>query len=82
MRGDDGGEPRGAHQLRQRAEHVAGGTRVEIASRLVGEQHARRIGNRTRDRDALLFAAGELRGAVFEPFLQAEIAEQLFAYRR
>ena len=57
--GDDGGEAGGPHELRQRAEHMLGGVRVEIAGRLVGQQDARRVGDRARDRDALLFAAGE-----------------------
>ena len=61
---DDDGEPGGAHQLGQRVEHVLGGARVEIAGRLVGQQDARRVGDRARDRDALLLAAGELRRAV------------------
>ena len=54
-----------------------GGARIEIAGRLVGQQHARRVGDRARDRDALLLAAGKLRRAVFEALLQAEIAQQL-----
>ena len=45
-------------------EHVVGGVRVEIAGRLVGQQDARRIGDRARDRDALLLAAGEFRRPV------------------
>ena len=44
----------------QRVEHVVGGARIEIAGRLVGQQQARRVGDRARDRDALLLAAGEL----------------------
>ena len=57
--GDQGGEARGAHELRQRVEHMVGGVRIEIAGRLVGEQDARRVGDRAGDRDALLLAAGE-----------------------
>src|ERR1700682_5513573 len=34
MRGDDGGEAGGAHQLAERAEHVSGGAHVEIAGPL------------------------------------------------
>ena len=75
--GDDDGEPGGAHQLRQRVEHVLGGVRVEIAGRLVGQQNPRRIGNRARDRDALLLAARELRRPVREALLEAEIGEQI-----
>ena len=45
-------------------EHLVGGARVEIAGRLVGEQDARRVGDRARDRDALLLAAGQFRRPV------------------
>jgi hypothetical protein len=38
---------------------VAGG-RVEVPRRLVCKQQRRIVGERARDRDALLFAAGEL----------------------
>ena len=55
--GDDGGKPGRAHQLPERAEHVIGGVDVEIAGRLVGEQDARRVGDRARYRHALLLAA-------------------------
>ena len=76
--GDHGGEARGAHELRQRLEHVLGGARIEIAGRLVGQQDARRIGDRARDRDALLLAAGQLAPAgASSRSLEAEIAQQL-----
>ena len=52
-----------AHQRLQRLEHVVGGGRIEIAGRLVGQQHQRRIGHRARDRDALLLAARQFRRA-------------------
>src|SRR4051812_41763370 len=51
--------------------------RVEVSGRLVGEQDTRSIRDRARDRDALLLAAGKLRGPMLEPLLEAEIAEQL-----
>ena len=69
--GDDGGEARGAHQLAQRREHPLGCALIEIAGRLVGEQDARRIGDRARDRDALLLAAGQLRRPVRQAILRA-----------
>ena len=40
-------------------EDVPGGVRIEIAGRLVGEEQARRVGDRARDGDALLLAAGQ-----------------------
>ena len=76
VRGDDGGETGGAHQLIERAEDVVRGVDVEIAGRLVGEQDARRIGDRARDRDALLFAAREFRRPMRQPLLKTEIAQQ------
>ena len=44
------------------AEDVVRGDRVELAGRLVGEQHRRPVGQRDRDRDALLLAARQLVG--------------------
>ncbi len=71
--------PGGAHQLIERGEDVVGGVDVEIAGRLVGEQDARRIGDRARDGDALLLAARKLRRPVRQPVLEPQIAQQLGA---
>ena len=60
--GDEHREAGGAHELRERREDVLGGARIEVSGRLVGKQDARRIGDRARDRDPLLLAAGELAG--------------------
>jgi hypothetical protein len=57
MGGHDDREAGSLHQLGERGEHVVGGARVEISGRLVGEQNARRIGDRARDRDPLLLTA-------------------------
>ena len=73
--GDHHGQAGGSHELRQGVEHVLGGARVEVSGRLVGEQDARRIGDRARDRDPLLLAARELCRPMVEPLLQPEIAE-------
>ena len=62
-------------ELHQRLEHVVGGVRIEVAGRLVGEQHARRVGDRARDRDALLLAAGQFRRPVRDALAEAEIGE-------
>ena len=51
--------------------------RIEIAGRLVGEQDARRIGDRARDRDALLLAARQFRRPVRQPLVETEIGQQL-----
>ena len=55
----------------EQIDDVRAGVAVEISRRLVGEQDSRRVGERARDRDALLFAAGELRGEMIEPIAQA-----------
>src|ERR1043166_8019266 len=53
---DDGGKPGRAHELRERAEHVLGRARVEIAGRLVGEADARGGGAPGRGRHPPLLA--------------------------
>jgi len=50
--------------LLEQVHHLACHERVEVAGRLVGEQERRVAGDGARDRDALLLAAGELRGHV------------------
>ncbi len=75
--GDNGGEARGAHQLPERGKDPVGGAGVEIAGRLVGEKDARRIGDRARNGDALLLAAGQLRRPVRQALLEPEIGQQL-----
>ena len=47
-------------------EHELAGLEVERAGRLVAEQHVGPLGDRARDRDALLLAARELRGEVVD----------------
>ncbi len=44
----------------QRREHLPRGGAVQLAGRLVGEQHPRAVGQRGGDRGALLLAAGHL----------------------
>ena len=63
------------HELHQRLEDVIGGVRIEISGRLVGEQHPRRIGDRARDGDALLLAAGQFGGPVRDALAETEIAQ-------
>src|SRR5690606_40311094 len=46
----------GLHRL----EHLGARDLVELARGLVGEQYARAVGERDRERDALLLPAGEL----------------------
>ncbi len=73
--GDQHCHPCRPHQLHQRLEHVICGVRIEIPGRLVSEQHPWRIGNRARDRDTLLFAAGQLGRPVRDALAQSEIGE-------
>ena len=49
---------------------------VEIARRLVGEQHARLIDQRAGDGGTLHFAAGKLARPVLEAMAQADALEQ------
>ncbi|RYI19316.1 MAG: cupin domain-containing protein [Acetobacteraceae bacterium] len=62
--GDQRGEAGGADQGDQDPEDVRRRVRVEVAGGLVGEQQARAVGDRARDGDALLLAAGEFRRPV------------------
>ena len=61
---------------RKRAEHVVGGLRVEVAGRLVGQQHPGAVGDRAGDGDSLLFAAGQFRRAMALALSETEIGEQ------
>src|SRR6266511_440636 len=51
-------------QPRQQLQDLVAGARVEVAGRLVGQQHRRLGRQRPGDRHPLLLAAGELRGPV------------------
>src|SRR5207302_6485278 len=64
-----------ADQLAQGAEHMVGGLWVEVAGRLVREQHARGIRHRPGDRDPLLLASGELRRTMVQPVLEPRSEE-------
>ena len=50
--------------------------RVEIPGRLVGQHDRRIVGERARQRDALLLAAGQLRRIVMRPAGQPDFLEQ------
>ena len=49
-----------ARETGEEVDHVGTGLGVEVAGRLVGEDHARPDDERPGDRDALLLAAGEV----------------------
>ena len=75
---------REAELLAQRVdqvEHARGGVGVEVAGRLVAQQHVGLLRERPRDRGALRLAAGELARQVVELVLQADEAEQLLRVR-
>ena len=58
-------------------EDVMRGRAVELAGRLVGEEHRGLVGEGDGDRDPLLLAAGQALGAMSGPVGQADQAEQL-----
>ena len=60
------------HDLAQECEHAAPGLGVQRSGRLIGEHNLGAGDERAGDRDALLLAAGELRGTVAQAFLQAD----------
>ena len=47
-----------SHGMKQRIEHRARGTLIQIAGRLIGQQDTRIISQRPGNRHPLLFAAG------------------------
>ena len=65
--------PRVAVNLAQQIHDVAAVARVEVAGRLVGQHDRRIVGERARQRDALLFAAGQLRRVVVRAAGQARL---------
>src|SRR5689334_992946 len=52
---------------------------VEIPGGLVGKDERRLVGERARNCNALLLAAGELRGTVVKALRQAELSEQILS---
>ena len=55
------------------------GARIEVAGRLVGQQHGGLVDQRAGQRDALLLAAGELAGRVALAVGQADARQHLAA---
>jgi hypothetical protein len=60
----------------EQVDHLGAGLRVEVACRLVGEDHARLIAERAGDRDALLLAARQVGGEVGHPVGEPDLAEE------
>ena len=67
--------PRRFHKLHQRIEHVIRGVGIQVAGRFIGKQHSRRVGNGPRNRNPLLFAAGQFRRTMGDAIAEAEIGE-------
>src|SRR4249919_1761634 len=65
----------------QQLHHPARHLRVEVAGGFVGEQQARRAGERTRDGGTLLLAAGEFGRVVLHARAQADARERIFDAR-
>src|SRR5438105_9049738 len=64
VRRDDDRRTAPLREAGEQLDDVRARLRVEIPGRLVGEDHPRFVPERARDRDALLLAAGEMRGKV------------------
>src|SRR5262249_30867240 len=77
VRGDEAGDAGLLGELVEVVEHRLRRVRVEVAGRLVGQQPARRIGERAGDGDALLLAAGELGGLVAGAFGQTKLRQEI-----
>ena len=75
------GLPRAVH-VEQQLHDVPAGRGIEVAGRLVGQHDRRIVGERARDRHALLFAARELRRVVMAAIRQPHFLEQLPRPRR
>jgi putative ABC transport system ATP-binding protein len=60
VRGDQGGHLAGVHHRPQQVHDGPSGLRVELAGRLVGDQHLRFVGQRTGHRHPLLLTTGQL----------------------
>jgi len=83
---EDEGLAVGRDDVAEKGEDLAAGVGVEVPGRLVGEEDAWSVGERARDRDALLLAAreltGQVPGAVLEPDLCEQLGDAVEAIRR
>jgi len=64
-------------QLFEQIHHLLAGSLIEIAGRLVGQQHRRMHAGGAGNRDALALPAGKLVGAMIGAICQAVILQQL-----
>ena len=63
-------------QIEHQVDDFLASRSVQIAGGFVGEQHARRSGERTRQRYTLLLATGELARVVIEPLAEPGSGQQ------
>ena len=81
VRHDDERQPLGAQRL-EHGEDLVAHALVEVAGRLVGQQHARALDDRAGDRDALLLTARQLARPVVGAIGEADVRERLGDARR
>ena len=81
MRHDQGRSTGAPDNLLEVAEHLGGGLRIKVPSRLVGQQDARRVGHRAGDGYTLLLAARHGAGTVLPAVCKSDHAEKLFGPR-
>ena len=74
--GDDNHRVPAIAQLMQDSHHFFTGTAVERARGFIGEDHLSAVHQRAGNTDALLLAAGKLRGLVIDAIAQAKPLEQ------
>jgi hypothetical protein len=67
MRGDERSGAFPANKAKEFGENAVSGLLVEVASRLIGKDQRRLVGERAGDRDSLLFTARQLRRPVIQP---------------
>src|SRR5438067_12895783 len=65
----------------EQVEHAHRAVGVEISGRFIGEDQARVVDERARDRDPLPFAATQLAGAVLGAIEEANLVEQIAGLR-
>jgi hypothetical protein len=75
--GDDHERLPGRAQAIEEPEHVQGCGAVEVAGWLVGEDDARLVAERARNRDPLALAARERRGQMLGPVCEPDLFQQL-----
>ena len=73
MADDDEGEPQLVPQLLQERHDLVPGAFVEVAGRLVGQQHGGLLDQRAGDGDPLLLPSGQLRGQEPGPLAETHV---------